>query len=83
MSALFGPVIYWEFSIYLTFWQEINHAGAGGLWAELVSNRGHIFFSIFFFFEDCVNMEPRLFQVNMHIRYVGESECKIAGHVAT
>jgi len=21
--------------------QEINHAGAGGLWAELVSNRGH------------------------------------------
>lgn len=20
--------------------QEINHAGAGGLWAELVSNRG-------------------------------------------
>jgi len=21
-------------------WQEINHAGAGGLWAELVRNRG-------------------------------------------
>jgi len=21
-------------------WQEINHAGAGGLWGELVSNRG-------------------------------------------
>jgi len=22
--------------------QEINHAGAGGLWAELVRNRGHL-----------------------------------------
>jgi hypothetical protein len=23
------------------FLQEINHAGAGGIWAELVSNRGN------------------------------------------
>ncbi|ONL97478.1 Alpha-L-arabinofuranosidase 1 [Zea mays] len=23
------------------FFEEINHAGAGGLWAELVSNRGN------------------------------------------
>ncbi|KAJ0098919.1 hypothetical protein Patl1_22266 [Pistacia atlantica] len=28
------------------FFEEINHAGAGGLWAELVSNRGH---SLFFY----------------------------------
>ncbi|KAG4912816.1 hypothetical protein JHK82_053397 [Glycine max] len=24
------------------FFEEINHAGAGGLWAELVRNRGHL-----------------------------------------
>jgi alpha-N-arabinofuranosidase len=28
-------------SALLLFVQEINHAGSGGLWAELVSNRGN------------------------------------------
>jgi hypothetical protein len=37
------------------FFEEINHAGAGGLWAELVSNRGkakHI----------CVNQDDRSYR---------------------
>ncbi|KAJ0047175.1 hypothetical protein Pint_05131 [Pistacia integerrima] len=35
-----------NYPYYSVFLQEINHAGAGGLWAELVSNRGH---SLFFY----------------------------------
>ncbi|KAJ0042494.1 hypothetical protein Pint_18395 [Pistacia integerrima] len=35
-------------TLFGIFFEEINHAGAGGLWAELVSNRGH--FPIFFYF---------------------------------
>ncbi|CAN1256414.1 Alpha-L-arabinofuranosidase 2 [Linum perenne] len=27
-------------TMFGVFFEEINHAGAGGLWAELVSNRG-------------------------------------------
>lgn len=35
--------------IFLFFFlQEINHAGAGGLWAELVSNRGHFEIGCFY-----------------------------------
>lgn len=36
--------------------QEINHAGSGGLWAELVSNRGLLYLFVYSFLFSVVDI---------------------------
>jgi alpha-N-arabinofuranosidase len=46
-------------TLFGVFFEEINHAGAGGIWAELVSNRGIFRYS---------RLHPVNFRVNCLMR---------------